>query len=148
MLIIDDSLNCNRVHFRPPFVANQWRLHRFLLPITLPYRATQVIDNQGDLPSDFNHDDTIDAADYIVWRKNPGGIYTQDDYYTWRENFGRTLTGSGSSSAFPPPPSALNNTIPEPSTFILAAVCALRLYSMRQTGRSETAQATGQRWPF
>ena len=30
------------------------------------------------LPGDFNHDGTVDAADYVVWRKNPGGIYTPE----------------------------------------------------------------------
>ena len=24
------------------------------------------------------------AADYVVWRISPGGIYTQDDFNTWR----------------------------------------------------------------
>jgi len=58
------------------------------------------------LPGYFNHDRTVDAADYVVWRKNPGGIYTDDDYATWRANFGQSFsfTGTGSSSAFPPPP--------------------------------------------
>ncbi len=33
---------------------------------------------RADLPGDFNHDGAVDAADYVVWRKNPGGIYTQE----------------------------------------------------------------------
>ena len=36
------------------------------------------------LPGDFNNDGTVDAADYVVWRKNPGGIYTQNDFNLWR----------------------------------------------------------------
>ena len=35
------------------------------------------------VPGDFNNDGKVDAADYVVWRKNPGGIYTQDDFNTW-----------------------------------------------------------------
>jgi hypothetical protein len=29
------------------------------------------------LPGDFSGDGSVDAADYVVWRKNPGGIYTR-----------------------------------------------------------------------
>jgi len=43
------------------------------------------------LLGDFNHDGTVDAADYVMWRKNPGGSYTPDDYTTWRANFGQTF---------------------------------------------------------
>ena len=42
------------------------------------------------LPGDFNNDGTVDAADYVVWRKNDG---TQTGYDGWRANFGRTLCG-------------------------------------------------------
>jgi probable HAF family extracellular repeat protein len=66
------------------------------------------------LPGDFNLDGHVDAADYVVWRKNPGGIYTPDDYSTWRANFGATLNpGSG------PTGSASGPAIPEPSTLML-----------------------------
>ena len=44
------------------------------------------------LPGDFNHDGTVDAADYIVWRKTDG---TPAGYNTWRANFGQPA-GSGS----------------------------------------------------
>jgi T5SS/PEP-CTERM-associated repeat protein len=43
------------------------------------------------LPGDYNGDGTVDAADYIVWRKNDG---TQQGYDTWHANFGETV-GSG-----------------------------------------------------
>ncbi len=38
------------------------------------------------LAGDFNNDGSVDAADYVVWRKNLG---SQDDYNLWRTNFGR-----------------------------------------------------------
>jgi hypothetical protein len=47
------------------------------------------------LPGDFNNDDIVDAADYVVWRKNAG---TQEEFNTWRANFGNTLGGSGSAT--------------------------------------------------
>jgi hypothetical protein len=62
------------------------------------------------LPGDFNYDDSVDAADYVVWRTNPGGIYTPNDYTIWRAHFGQTASsGSGSSAgaAIPEPASAL-----------------------------------------
>ena len=63
------------------------------------------------IPGDYNSDGTVDAADYVVWRKNPGGIYTQNDFNTWRAHFGQTAS-SGSVAA-------ANATIPEPATLVL-----------------------------
>ncbi len=69
------------------------------------------------LPGDFNHDGTVDAADYVVWRKNPGGIYTQNDFNTWRAHFGQT-TGSGSIAG-------ANATVPEPAMVQMMFAAAL-----------------------
>jgi hypothetical protein len=68
---------------------------------------------------DFNANNTVDAGDYILWRKNLGqsialpnenvtpGMVTQDDYDTWRANFGAPAAGGQSLSAFATtPPSA------------------------------------------
>jgi hypothetical protein len=70
---------------------------------------------EAELPGDFNHDGAVDAADYVVWRKGLGTIYTQDDYNIWRAHFGATL-GSGSSQFGELPPSS---TIPEPASALL-----------------------------
>jgi hypothetical protein len=58
------------------------------------------------LPGDYNQNGTVDAADYVVWRKTLGttglpaysgadgdgdGMVDQDDHGVWRANFGRTL---------------------------------------------------------
>jgi hypothetical protein len=45
------------------------------------------------LPGDYNADEVVAAADYVVWRKNPSAI--PNGYNTWRANFGASL-GSGS----------------------------------------------------
>ena len=75
------------------------------------------------IPGDFNHDGTVDAADYVVWRKNPGGIYTQADYNTWRANFGQTVDDS----------SASNATVPEPAAaWLLVLGAALGCWRCRQ----------------
>ena len=64
-----------------------------------------------------------------MWRKNPGGIYTQDDYNTWRANFGQTFTfttGSGAIAGFP------ISAIPEPATLVLLIVAAVRWRFLRR----------------
>lgn len=65
---------------------------------------------------DFNHDGSVDAADYVVWRKNPLGNYTPDDYDDWHTNFA-TAPGSGIPPDFSPP-------VPEPTCCLLAFLCA------------------------
>lgn len=66
-------------------------------------------------PGDFNGNGTVDAADYVVWRKNAGGA---SEYDLWREHFGTSVGGSGASQAE-------NAAVPEPTTVILACVGSL-----------------------
>lgn len=61
------------------------------------------------LPGDYNLDETVDAADYTLWRDTLGASVTQfsgadgdgdgqidqDDYQVWVDNFGESLPGSG-----------------------------------------------------
>lgn len=60
----------------------------------------------ANFPGDYNDDGVVDAADYVVWRKNEGtmntlphdpngGIIDSDQYNTWRANFGMMTRGSG-----------------------------------------------------
>jgi hypothetical protein len=64
------------------------------------------------LAGDFNNDGSVDAADYVVWRKNLGG---QDDYNLWRTNFGRTA-GAGAAASLT---SVVSSTVPEASSIVL-----------------------------
>ena len=66
------------------------------------------------LDGDFNHDGVVDAADYVVWRKNPNG--TQAQYVVWHEHFGQPL-GSGAGAS-------LNANVPEPATLVLLMFAA------------------------
>ncbi|MEX2317540.1 MAG: PQQ-dependent sugar dehydrogenase [Pirellulales bacterium] len=68
---------------------------------------------------DFNHDGTVNAADYTVWRNELGqsvangtsadadgsGTVTRDDYNIWKSQYGQTAIpiGSGSGQAVPEP---------------------------------------------
>jgi hypothetical protein len=64
------------------------------------------------IPGDFNHDGTVDAADYTVWRDGLGGAFVLEDYAVWKAHFGQG-TGGGSGS------SSLQTAVPEPTTLIL-----------------------------
>jgi hypothetical protein len=70
--------------------------------------STYSIVAAATLPGDFNNDGTVDAADYVVWRKNDG---SQAGYDIWRANFGRTA-GSGTTTPLA--------AVPEAAAFWLA----------------------------
>ena len=72
-------------------------------------------------PGDFNGDNTVDAADYVVWRKNNG---PSTDYDLWRANYGQTISGSGSSIE--------SASIPEPSALLLLGMSAFSLLGYRK----------------
>jgi hypothetical protein len=67
-------------------------------------------------PGDFNGDGVVDTADYVVWRKGLGSIYTPDDYEVWRANFGSTWSIGASSL-----PDA---AVPEPASMLLVLAAA------------------------
>jgi hypothetical protein len=77
---------------------------------------------------DFNADGKVDAADYVVWRKNEtannslpndNGLTTQTARFDlWRANFGEMTGGPGSGGSA---------AVPEPASMMLAIVAALGL---------------------
>jgi hypothetical protein len=78
-------------------------------------------------PGDFNDDDKVDAADYVVWRKNnsTNNALPNDDglgtpigpahFNLWRENFGEMLGAGGESGA---------RAVPEPGTLVFLVAAA------------------------
>jgi hypothetical protein len=76
---------------------------------------------------DYNNNGVVDAADYVLWRKNPAGNGgAPAGYNTWRQNFGGAL-GSGGNLA--------TGAVPEPTAMLLLTIAAaLRLGEVR-TGR-------------
>lgn len=70
----------------------------------------------GGLLGDFDANDVVDAADYVVWRHGLGTTYTQTDYDVWRAHLGLS-TASGASST-------TNDTVPEPATLVLLSLAA------------------------
>jgi hypothetical protein len=103
-------------------------LQRYVdVPINTTFLAMEL------LPGDYNRDLTIDAADFVVWRRMsgmtgaglaadgtgiqgiPDGVVDELDFLYWKENFGRSfeLLGSGSNAA---------GAVPEPASVGLLAV--------------------------
>jgi hypothetical protein len=65
--------------------------------------SLQVVEG---LQGDYNHDGTVDAADYVVWRKGLGSTYDSTDYNVWRSHFGDSISsgsGMGANAAVPEP---------------------------------------------
>ena len=65
------------------------------------------------LPGDYNLNHSVDAADYVLWRKTTGtsvpqpysgadgdgnSVVNANDYTVWRSHFGNTSPGAGSAA--------------------------------------------------
>ena len=80
-----------------------------------------------ELPGDYSRDGSVDAADYVVWRKNEGtmaslpndngisGTIGQAHYNLWRTHFGQS-TGNGNIS---------HATVPEPASGLLLILASI-----------------------
>jgi hypothetical protein len=82
-------------------------------------------------PGDYNRDGSVDAADYVVWRKTDG---SQDGFNIWRANFGQTAGGS----AALPSAATLPAAVPESATFRLGSI-ALVSWLVFSCGRARGA---------
>ena len=82
---------------------------------------------------DFNADGIVDAADYVIWRKNVGtnnpdadgnrdGTVNAADYNLWHANIGHTLPGTAAGAAS-------GAAIPEPSVMILFGIAPVLWWS-------------------
>ena len=84
---------------------------------------------------DYNGDGVVDAADYVIWRKdlaylvepyssadaNGNGVVDYQDYESWYNNF-RAGSGSGNGAA---------TSVPEPASILLNLVAGMLLCSLR-----------------
>jgi hypothetical protein len=104
---------------------------------TAGYRLWVMDPTTVVLPGDYNGDDSVDAADYTVWRDtlgstgdlradgNRNGSVDPDDYPVWKGNFGAMLSSAGSGAI-------AAQQVPEPQALVLAlaatatALCAPR----------------------
>lgn len=93
------------------------------------------------LAGDYNGDGSVNAADYVIWRRamtsggtllnetaSPG-VADQADYDAWRANFGATNSpGSGASRT--------TEAIPEPATGMLLALAGMSTFWLNGRSRS------------
>jgi len=78
------------------------------------------------LPGDFNQNNAVDAADYVVWRDKLGGSEAlpnddsegvgPDDYDRWKAEFGMTAGGGSGENSL--------STVPEPTALAPGAISA------------------------
>lgn len=91
----------------------------FLLPDVynwgIDYNADSVELFVGS-PGDFNHDGTVDVADYTVWRDGLGNRYTIGNYNRWKSNFGTIYPAMAAVAGGP------NAAVPEPASGLLLAM--------------------------
>jgi hypothetical protein len=85
------------------------------------------------LPGDYNRNNVVDSADYVLWKDTLGsnvpmgtgadgnrdGTVSPDDYAVWRSHFSQTASGAAAGIA---------SAVPEPATLalLLAGVCVFR----------------------
>jgi PEP-CTERM motif-containing protein len=107
-------------------------------------RAGVAIATPGGLPiGDYNQNNSIDAADYVLWRDtfgqsvaegsgadgNYNGVIDVNDYFLWRARFGQQgETGSGSAAAAGAGPA----NVPEPMTLVLLGLGAVSAAAVRR----------------
>ncbi|MEN1680246.1 MAG: sulfatase-like hydrolase/transferase [Planctomycetota bacterium] len=112
------------------------------LALTAQYSPTRVSLVVGGVLGDYNHDGTVDAADFTVWRDTLGstellsadgnrdGRVDLGDYLLWRSQLGETAS-----------PLHASTGVPEPSGGLIAVACLGSL----QTARGGRSAAGGQR---
>ncbi len=103
--------------------------------------AALAINAAAFLPGDYDHDDHVDAADYILWRKTFGSttdlaadgsgnqLIDDADYGIWRKNFGHSILTNGQLRAA---------AIPEPASWLLLG-CGLLIGAIRWRNRHRAA---------
>jgi hypothetical protein len=111
----------------------QWDFDELRIGTT--FADVAPIDGPTGTIGDYNGDGNVDAADYTVWRNNVGnagttllnrdpgngGLVGDDDYDSWKSNFG---AGGGGSVSGP--------GVPEPSSFVMGLLCLVGLSAVRR----------------
>lgn len=83
------------------------------------------------LPGDFNRDDVVDGADYVLWRNGVGSTYIPYDYKVLRSHYGEVVS-SGTTAIITVQENAV---VPEPATKALIAVACFSAVSGRRNGK-------------
>ena len=89
--------------------------------------GTSSVTLQAILQGDFNHDNVVDASDYVAWQMGLGTIYSPSDYDVWRAHFGETIGGGGFAAG------AADASVPEPG--FVGLLSGTWLLSLRRARR-------------
>jgi hypothetical protein len=128
---LDGTRIFDDVAFRNSATVTTWSRFGFTAGSVVTGTDVKYIDNvvvRNDLgeaapqPGDHNQDGKVDAADYVVWRKNPAG-FDANAYDIWRANFGLP---AGSGAAFKA------GAVPEPSAVALAGFVLIGMFLARR----------------
>jgi hypothetical protein len=106
-------------------------------------KSMQIIAAPPPVPGDYNRNGTVDAADYVLWRKHAGqnhqlanevsnvtpGHVTTEDYAAWRARFGSRAAGAASAAM-------IGDAVPEPNVLALLAAGLIWAVSSQRPGRS------------
>jgi hypothetical protein len=93
-------------------------------------KSVSLLTSPPPVPGDYSRNGTVDAADYVVWRKRLGtnyqlfnevpsvtpGMVTAEDYTAWRTRFGNR-SGAGADGE------SVSSAVPEPNTLTHVAGC-------------------------
>jgi Glucose / Sorbosone dehydrogenase len=99
-------------------------------------RVRRIAAVSGLVPGDYNDDGVVDAADFVVWRKNLGtdnilpntptpGPIDETEYERWRANFQSSVPGGEGGDA---------GRIPEPASALLLLTSLLAAAAGRRRG--------------
>jgi hypothetical protein len=122
-------------------IAVSWGEFSDLIAATLTDGGLELEIAMPFLLGDYNRDGSVDAADYVAWRKtlgnsvatagmgadgNHNGIIDMGDYAMWRAHLGAVMPSGAGSAA-----------VPEPTAVILALIgCAISgFWRRRAIGR-------------
>ena len=105
-------------------------------PVGRPPTYDLFVAPPGGLDGDYNDDGSVDAADYVLWRKNVGttgtlendpigGTIGEEHYNLWRANFGMAAPSTGANLG-------AAAAVPEPAALVLAALAMLRFVAGRR----------------
>jgi hypothetical protein len=108
------------------------------------FRGMAFAPTSAGLPGDYNRNGTVDAADYVVWRKMFGAMDTglaadgngdhrvdDADYAIWKSHFGQP-PGSAAGAAIPAA------SIPEPESVAVLVVASLCVAVRRERKKAAT----------
>ena len=133
----------NEFHILDTLGGVQGKFDSVALPSLAPGLAWNLVYNASSvalrvvIQGDYNRDNRVDAADYVVWRRtlnqtvpngegadgNYDGVINALDYSAWRGNFGASA-GTGAANAAAP--------VPEPTGSVILVIAAMSVTVWRR----------------